>query len=171
MRLCNRYLIALSAAAVLLVSGCGSSNQFGGSFDIVQVCADASCGDGVSNPEASLSANEPVQVWFEFVNRLTYDDEGQTVRLRKVQVEYKPPFGPHLPNRVEQITFNIPPDDTEAIYPVTIFSYEQLEWVRDHFSEYPDRPFQVACKVKVFYDTTGGSVGDVERYISVQVTD
>lgn len=171
------YFLIIAAsmflAVVVTVLGCGSANQYGGSFDIATLCGDEEC-EFAALTDVSLSLNAPLVVWLNMINNMDYETNtppnliGQTVRTHRVVVEYRTPNGHEIPRLMQDMTVNIAPDE-EVTYPVEIFSYEQIEYVRDRLSEFPDPPFSVSCRITVFYDTTGGRSDSVERLHSIHV--
>lgn len=174
MRRFSYFLVAGMMILTLVMLGCGRTNQYGGSFDIQRICADNTCSEVADNPEVSIFADTPLTVYMELNNNMesSGDYPGQTVRTRRVEIDYTPPPN-SLPlsgiRRVEEIAANIEPDSM-SIIPVTIVSYEQIEYIRDRLGQFPDLPFQVSCRITLFYDTTGGVTGSVERNLSIQVT-
>jgi len=173
---------ALVTLSALFLSGCGSSNNFGASVDIVSICAfeqgDTS-GSCQSNPEFSMSFNAPLAAELEVVNRMggdandnagTGSDSGLTVRLATVEIDYRSPNGQKIPLRREQLAQNVSPGGTETVL-VTLLSLEQIEYVRAHRGLFPEFPFQVNLRVTIKYDTTGAISGTVERLFSVEFVD
>ena len=156
--------------------GCPASNYFGGSFDIVRVCGDNTCSSsgtaGATNPPVYINDFEPLIRWFEFSNNMRQPGAeagtGITVRTRTVEIEYVAANGQALPTRTEGYVQNFEAGE-ERIEAITIFSYEQQQYIQDNASLFPDYPFQVSLNIKVKYDTSGGQTSSVERLYSVQV--
>lgn len=174
----KRFSYILIAAMMLISLGflaCGDANQFGGSFDFI-ICSDIGCTETADNPEVSVFSGTPLTVYLGFENRMTAGDDtqsavGQTVRTRRVEIDYfAPPNSMSLADirRIEHIAVNIDPEET-VTSPVTIFSHEQIEFIRDRLGQFPDLPFQISCEITVFYDTTGGITDSVERTLSIQI--
>jgi hypothetical protein len=178
-----KRLATVSGAAVVMLSalilpGCGSSNNFGASVDLVSICAFAqgeTSGTCQSNPEVSLSFGAPLTAELEVINRMsggtgTGSDTGLTARLATVEIDYRTPSGQAIPLRREQLAQNVSPSATETV-PVTLVSFEQVEYVKTHRSRFPQFPFQVNLHVTVKYDTTGAVSGTVERLFTVEFVD
>lgn len=175
-----KRLATISGAAVLLaaflsLAGCGESNNFGISVDLTAVCArpqGTTTGGCVSNPDVSMADNRPLFAELTVANRMSDDSgtgssAGLTVRLISVEIDYRTPYGNPLPLRREQVAQNVAPGATATV-PVTLFSYEQIEYIKDNPGLFPEYPFQVNLHVKVIYDTTGAATGSVQRLFSLE---
>jgi hypothetical protein len=172
-------LIGGAIVALSFILACGSANQFGGSFDIIRICGvDAGAARVCGNPPASLSiySEDPVKLFMDLENRMKGNTatgtSGLTVRTTRLEIEYRAPNGASIPNRVEQLTVDIPPETSleagDAV-PFYLASYEQAQYIKDHMGDFPGVPFQLSCKVTLFYQTTGGRSSSVERYVSLEV--
>jgi len=169
---------AVVLLSALLVSGCGSTNNFGASVDLGRICAfeqGATAGTCLSNPVASLAFNAPIAATFDFINRMndtttTSANAGLTVRLAEMEVEYRTPNGQTIPTRREQLAANVAPGATATV-PVTLLSFEQIDYVQTNRFLFPRFPFQVNLLIRVKYDTTGAASGSVERLFTVELTE
>jgi len=169
---------AVVLLSALLVSGCGSTNNFGASVDIGKICAfeqGTASGSCQSNPVVSLANNSPLFADLEFINRMndtsgTGTNGGLTVRLATLEVEYRTPSGQAIPLRREQVAANVAPG-TSATVPLTLLSFEQMDYVQTNRSLFPRFPFQVNLLVTVKYDTTGAASGSVQRLFTVELTE
>lgn len=169
---------AVVLVSALLLSGCGSTNNFGASVDIVRLCAypqGETSGTCQSNPEVSMAYNAPLYADLEVINRMndsssTGAASGLTVRLATLEVDYRTPTGQVIPLRREQLAATAAPGGTVTL-PVTLLSYEQIDYVRTRRGLFPDFPFQVNLHLTVRYDTTGAASGSVERLFTVEFTE
>lgn len=168
--MCGAAAILVSA---LFLAGCGQSNNFGVSVDLSQICAflqGETAGSCVSNPEVSMADNQPLFADLTVVNRMSDDGgtgTGQTVRLVTVEIDYRAPTGNIIPLRREQVARNVDAGESLTL-PVTLFSFEQIEYIKDNPGLFPEFPFQVNLRVRVVYNTTGAAEGKVERTFSLE---
>lgn len=168
--------VAVVLLAALFLPGCGDTNNFGASVDLVSVCAFGqgdNSGTCLSNPEVSLAIGTPLFADLAVINRMndtsgTGSNSGLTVRLATVEIDYRTPSGQSIPLRREQLAQNVGPEQTATV-PVTLMSFEQIEYIRTHRGRFPDFPFQMNLHLTVRYDTTGAASGSVERLFSVEV--
>jgi hypothetical protein len=169
----HRWRFMAFLVPLVLMVGCGTANNdFGASVDISRICADSACANLASSLEASVFGNRPLTVYLEVKNNMKPGGtaSGPTARIYMVQVDYLEPSGsPDIMTRVQEIPVNVTSGST-AIVPAAILSYEQLEFIRDRVTFFPDFPFQISCRITIFYNTTGGQYGSVERLLSVVIT-
>ena len=171
---------ALLVAAAFLAAACGETNNFGGSVDVEKICPfeqGTSSGTCLSNPSVSMADGSPLSADLTVANRMQSFDSGgvgQHARVYRMDVEYRTPNGATLPQRREQLAYTISPRAdaasaaTTVTFPVTLMSYEQIEYINNNRGRFPDYPFQVSLQIRVYYDTTGAASGHVDRVVSVE---